>query len=147
VHRSITLVDFQLVAQNFYLFTYNTFIKILHVFLASPCSSLGGLRRNCIYAASGIVTLCRWLSRAPVVICAPDDEWSWNFFTIAEGRRDDLTSARCCNYSYMCSWLWVELPPETCRAVYRNIINCIKSVTGGKDQISGECSLGQTIPI
>ena len=35
-----------------------------------------------------------------------------------------LTSARCCNYSYMCSWWWVELPPEICRAVYRNIINC-----------------------
>jgi hypothetical protein len=32
--------------------------------------------------------------------------------------------ARCCNYSYMCSWWWVELPPETCRAVYRYIINC-----------------------
>jgi len=30
-----------------------------------------------------------------------------------------------CNYSYMCSWWWVELPTETCRAVYRNIINCI----------------------
>jgi hypothetical protein len=27
-----------------------------------------------------------------------------------------LTSARCCDYSYMCSWWWVELPPETCRA-------------------------------
>jgi hypothetical protein len=26
--------------------------------------------------------------------------------------------------SYMCSWWWMELPPETCRAVYRNIINC-----------------------
>jgi hypothetical protein len=35
-----------------------------------------------------------------------------------------LTSARCCNYSYMCSWWWVTLPPGTCRAVYRNIINC-----------------------
>jgi len=33
----------------------------------------------------------------------------------------NLTSARCCNYSYMCSSWWVELPPETCRAVYRNI--------------------------
>jgi len=38
-----------------------------------------------------------------------------------------LTSAKCCNYSYICSWWWVELPPETCRAVYRNIINCIQS--------------------
>jgi hypothetical protein len=32
VHRSITLVDFQLDAQNSYLFLYNTFIKILYMF-------------------------------------------------------------------------------------------------------------------
>ena len=43
------------------LFIYNTFIKILYVFRALSCSSSGGLRRNCIYAASGIVTVCRWL--------------------------------------------------------------------------------------
>jgi len=59
VHRSITLVDLQLDPQNSYLFTYNTFIKILYMFQALPCSSSGGLRRNCLYAASGIVTLCR----------------------------------------------------------------------------------------
>ena len=57
VHRSITLVDFQLDEQNSYLFIYNTFIKNLYMFRALPCSSSGGLRRNCIYAASGIVTL------------------------------------------------------------------------------------------
>jgi hypothetical protein len=57
VHRSITLDDLHLVAQNSYLFTYNTFIKILYMFRALPCSSSGGLLRNCIYAASGIVTL------------------------------------------------------------------------------------------
>ena len=67
VLRSITLIDLQLDAQNSYLFIYNTFIKILHMFRALPCSSSGGLRRNCIYAASGIVTLCRWLSCAPVM--------------------------------------------------------------------------------
>jgi len=50
---------------------------------------------------------------------------SSNFSTIGEGSRDSFISARCCNYSYMCSWWRVELPPETCRAVYRNIINCI----------------------
>ena len=55
----ITLVNFQLDAQNSYLFIYNTFIKILYMFRALPCSSSGGLRRNCIYVASGIVTLCR----------------------------------------------------------------------------------------
>ena len=54
-----TLVDLQLDVQNYYLFTYNTFIKILYMFRALPCSSAGGLRRNCIYAASGIVTVCR----------------------------------------------------------------------------------------
>ena len=53
------LVDLQLDAQNSYLFTYNTFIKILYMFRALPYSSSGRLRRNCIYAASGIVTLCR----------------------------------------------------------------------------------------
>jgi len=60
------LVDLQLDAQNSYLFTYDTFIKILYMFQALPYSSSGGLHRNCIYAASGIVTLCRWLSCALV---------------------------------------------------------------------------------
>jgi len=32
VRRSITLVDLHLDAQNFYLFIYNTFIKILYMF-------------------------------------------------------------------------------------------------------------------
>ena len=59
VQRSITLVDLQLNEQNSYLFMYNKFIKILYMFRALPCSSSGGLRRNCIYAASGIVTVCR----------------------------------------------------------------------------------------
>jgi len=49
-----------------FLFTCNTFIVILYMFQALPCSSLEGLRLNCIYAASGIVTLCRWLLSAPV---------------------------------------------------------------------------------
>ena len=55
----LTLVDLQIDAQNSYLFTYNTSIKILYMFRALPCSSSGNLRRNCtcIYAASGIVTL------------------------------------------------------------------------------------------
>jgi len=49
VHRSVTFVDFHLVAKNSYLFIYNTFIKILYMFRALPWSSLGGLRRNCMY--------------------------------------------------------------------------------------------------
>jgi len=49
VHRSITLVDFQLDAQNSYLFIYNKFIKILYIFRALPCSSSGCLRLNCYF--------------------------------------------------------------------------------------------------
>ena len=56
-YMSLTLVDLQLDAQNSYLFIYNTFIKILYIFRALLCSSSGGLSRNCIYEASGIVTL------------------------------------------------------------------------------------------
>jgi hypothetical protein len=52
VHRSITLVDLQLDAQNSYLFVHNTFIKILYMFRALPSSSSGGLRRNCILYGS-----------------------------------------------------------------------------------------------
>jgi len=37
-----------------------------------------------------------------------------------------LTSARSCNYSCTSSWWWVSTP-ETCRTVYRNVINWIQS--------------------
>jgi hypothetical protein len=57
VRLSIILVNLQLNAQNSYLFTYNIFIKIFYMFRALPCSSSGGLCRNCIYATSGIVKL------------------------------------------------------------------------------------------
>jgi hypothetical protein len=49
VHRSITLIDFQLDAQNSYFFIYNTFIKILYMFRALSCSSSGGLENCCIW--------------------------------------------------------------------------------------------------
>jgi len=40
--------------------TYNTFMEILYMFRVSPFLSSGGQRRNCIYTASGIVTVCRF---------------------------------------------------------------------------------------
>jgi hypothetical protein len=55
---SVFLV-FSFVSTSTSVYTYNTFIKILYMFRALPCSSSGGLRRNCIYAASGIVTVCK----------------------------------------------------------------------------------------
>ena len=40
-------------------------------------------------------------------------------FTTAAGSSNGVTYTRCCRYSCMRSWWWVEVPPETCRAVYR----------------------------
>jgi hypothetical protein len=53
MHRSITLVDLQLDAQNSYLFTYNKLIKIIYLFRALLCSSSGGLRRSFIQGVPG----------------------------------------------------------------------------------------------
>ena len=44
---------------------------------------------------------------------------SSNSSTTAAGISNGLTSARCCKYSCVCSWWWVEIPPETCRAVFK----------------------------
>ena len=39
--------------------------------------------------------------------------------TIEAGSSNGLTSTRYCKYSCVCSWWWVEIPPETCRAVFQ----------------------------
>jgi len=44
---------------------------------------------------------------------------SSNSSTMATGRIYGLTSTRCCRYIIACSWWWVEIPPETCRAAFR----------------------------
>jgi hypothetical protein len=36
---------------------------------------------------------------------------------IAEGSSNGVTNTRCCRYSCLRAWWWVEVPPETCRAV------------------------------
>jgi len=38
---------------------------------------------------------------------------------IAAGSSNGLTNTRCWRYSCLRSWWWVEVPPETCRAVSR----------------------------
>jgi len=38
---------------------------------------------------------------------------------IAAGSSNGVTNTRCCRYGCMCSWWWVEVPPEKCRAVSR----------------------------
>jgi len=45
--------------------------------------------------------------------------WYSNSSTIAAGSSNGVTNTRCCRYSYMRSWWWVEVPLETCIAVSR----------------------------
>jgi hypothetical protein len=40
--------------------------------------------------------------------------------TFMTGCSYSLTSARWCGHSDMSSWWWVEIPPQTCRAIYRH---------------------------
>jgi len=52
-----------------------------------------------------------------------------NSSTIAADSSNGVTSTRCCRYSCMRSWWWVEVLPETCRAVSRynklcNVASC-----------------------
>jgi hypothetical protein len=42
-----------------------------------------------------------------------------NSSTIAADSSNGVTNTRRCRYSCMRSWLWVEVPPETCRTVSR----------------------------
>jgi hypothetical protein len=39
--------------------------------------------------------------------------------TIAADSSNGVTNTRCCRYSCMRSWWWVEVPPETCSALSR----------------------------
>jgi len=44
---------------------------------------------------------------------------SSNSSTIAAGSSNGVINTRRCRYSCLPSWWWVEVPPETCRAVSR----------------------------
>jgi len=65
------------------------------------------------------VLCCRW--RAP-----PTTQFQHcsNSSTIAADSSNGVTNTRWCRYSCLRSWWWVEVPPETCRAVSRKI-NCV----------------------
>jgi hypothetical protein len=71
VHRSITLVDLQLDAQNSYLFTYNTFIKILYMFRALLCFFLTGAQDSHLHRVTIPEAAYIELLRRP-----PEDEQS-----------------------------------------------------------------------
>ena len=62
----------------------------------------------------GIVLICFGSIKFP-----HHNQTSSNSSTIAAGSSNGLTSTRYCKCSCVCSWWWVEIPPETCRAVFQ----------------------------
>jgi hypothetical protein len=125
----------------------NTFIIILYMYMfrAISCSSSGGqiviiqhlvlsvsvsdrpvhrLRKNsvtvgCIlrFLAPWIVTICSYWY---VGVRHPQHtQTGSNSSTVAADSSNGVTNTRCCRYSCMCSWWWVEAPPEIRRAVSR----------------------------
>jgi hypothetical protein len=72
--------------------------------------------QDCTYSNRNMSNSCRYLLLAGT-------RWNWvlkssNPTTLMTGCSNGHTNARCCRYSDMSSWWWVEMPPETCKAVY-----------------------------
>ena len=88
--------------------------KLLYVFpVVSP--PIVRSTYKCIYSIWYLSNCCCYLSLS----WKSWKSWSSNSSTITAGSSNGLTSARCCRYSWVCSWWCVEIPPETCRAVSR----------------------------
>jgi hypothetical protein len=92
-------------------FTHNSFscmfISIIYMFRVAMWPSSGELIvsvRHLLYTCMSPFGVQIWMRPQSICSCS----------TTAESSRDGLTGARCCDYSYMCSWWWVELPPEKC---------------------------------
>ena len=63
-----------------------------------------------------VAATCRYCGRVGTGLTG---QTSSNSSTIAVGSSNGLTSTRYCKYSCVCSWLWVKIPPEACRAVFQ----------------------------
>ena len=84
--------------------------KLLYIFrVVSPLILRS--THNCIYSIWYLLNRYCYLA-----LC-----WkSWNWSECGEGIvLICLTSTRYCKYSCVCPWGWVEIPPETCRAVFQ----------------------------
>jgi len=93
--------------------------KLLHMFRVVPPPIIRSAY-NCIYSIWYLSHCYGYLLLL----------WkSSHSFMIAAGSSNSVTNTRCCRYSCMCSWWWVDIPPETCGAVSRynklcNVASC-----------------------
>jgi hypothetical protein len=71
-----------------------------------------------------VTAICRYRGRvgtglSVLWVAYANTQTGSNSSTIGADSSNGVTNTRCCRYSCMRSWWWVEVPPETCRAVSR----------------------------
>jgi len=91
VHRESMLI---IVQQDATIYSLLYFYKLLHMFQVVT-SPIIRSTYNCNYS------IWHWSNRLCYLMLPWRSLKSSNFSTIVEGSRDGLTSARCCNYSYV----------------------------------------------
>jgi hypothetical protein len=107
------------------------------LFISGNCSTCFGWyfhpssdAHTTVSTASGIchtvTAICRYRGRVGtslsvlwVAYATHSTQTVCNSSTIVTDISNGVTNNRCCRYSCMRSWWYVELPPETCRAVSR----------------------------
>jgi hypothetical protein len=104
------------------LYSYIQQDATLHIlFISGNCSTCLGWyfhpssgEHTIVSTASGIchtvTVICRYRGRVGTGLSVS---------TIAADSSNGVTNTRCCRYNCMPSWWWVEIPPQTCRAVSR----------------------------
>ena len=85
------------------------------LFISGNCSTYFGWY---LHPSSGAHTTVSTASGTCQTVTATS-HYSSISSTTAAGSSNGLTSTRCCRYSCVCSWWWVEVPSATCRAVSR----------------------------
>ena len=103
VHRKY--IPIQAISNKMQHYTVYFILKQLYIFRVVPPPIIRSAY-NCIYS---IWYLSHRYCYLPLS----------NSSTIAADSSNGVTNTRCCRYSCMRSWWWVEVPPETCRAVSR----------------------------
>ena len=106
IHMLMSII----VQQDATIYSLVYFCKLLYMFRVVPPPIIRSTC-NCNYSIWYLLNrycylTLSWRSR----------KWSSDSSTVAATSKYGLTSARCCNYSYMCSWWWIEVPPEICSA-------------------------------
>jgi len=117
---------------------YPTRCNVTQFILSGNCSTCfgwyhhpsSGEQKNCVYSTW-------YLSHRYCYLPLSWKRWNWfecavggerhpqhtqtgsNSSTIAADSSNGVTNTRCCRHSFLSSWWWVMVPPETCRAVSR----------------------------